>query len=79
MKHIALLGDSIFDNAAYVRGGPDVIKQLQVKMPEGWKATLKAVDGSMVHDVQRQLAKLPEPISKAARRCYSLDSQRGRE
>jgi len=26
MKHIVLLGDSIFDNAAYVAGGPEVIK-----------------------------------------------------
>ena len=29
MKHIVLLGDSIFDNAAYVGGGPDVIEQLR--------------------------------------------------
>ena len=29
MKHIVLLGDSIFDNAAYVAGGPDVVKQLR--------------------------------------------------
>lgn len=26
--HVVLLGDSIFDNAAYVRGGPDVVAQL---------------------------------------------------
>ena len=24
MKHVVLLGDSVFDNAAYVAGGPDV-------------------------------------------------------
>jgi hypothetical protein len=33
MNHIVLLGDSIFDNAAYVKGGPDVIRQLQAKDP----------------------------------------------
>ena len=27
MGHVVLLGDSIFDNAAYVRGGPDVIRR----------------------------------------------------
>jgi hypothetical protein len=29
MKHIVLLGDSIFDNGAYVNGGPDVVTQLK--------------------------------------------------
>jgi len=39
MGHILLVGDSIFDNKAYVNG-PDVINQLRAKLPEGWKATL---------------------------------------
>jgi len=30
MRHVVLLGDSIFDNAAYVHGGPDVVAQLPV-------------------------------------------------
>lgn len=60
MKHIVLLGDSIFDNAAYIGGGPDVIKQLQTKLPEGSKATLRAVDGNVIGHVQGQLKKLPE-------------------
>jgi hypothetical protein len=29
MPHIVLLGDSIFDNAPYTRGGPDVISQVR--------------------------------------------------
>jgi hypothetical protein len=58
LNHIVLLGDSIFDNGAYVQGGPDVIRQLQAKLPDGWSATLCAVDGSMVQNVQNQLAKL---------------------
>ena len=59
MKHIVLLGDSVFDNAAYVRGGADVITHLRGQVPAGWKATLKAVDGSVTQGVQRQLAALP--------------------
>lgn len=60
MTHIVLLGDSIFDNASYVKGGPAVIRQLQAKLPEGWNATLCAVDGSMVQDVHGQLSHLPK-------------------
>jgi lysophospholipase L1-like esterase len=63
MKHIILLGDSIFDNAAYVKGGPDVIHQLRAKLPVGWKATLNAVDGNVVQNVYSQLARLPREAS----------------
>lgn len=57
--HIALLGDSIFDNAAYVRGGPDVVTQLRGELPSGWRASLLAVDGAMIGSVARQLDGLP--------------------
>jgi len=60
MTHVVLLGDSVFDNAAYVRGGADVITHLRALAPEGWRATLAAVDGSVVGDVQGQLKKVPE-------------------
>ncbi|MBD0372080.1 MAG: SGNH/GDSL hydrolase family protein [Pyrinomonadaceae bacterium] len=63
MKHVILLGDSIFDNAAYVRGGPDVINQLQGQLSDEWRATLLAVDGSVVEDVHRQLQRLPADAS----------------
>jgi hypothetical protein len=63
MAHIVLLGDSIFDNAAYVRGGPDVVRQLRGKLPEGWQANLLAVDGHVTRDVPRQLARLPDEAS----------------
>jgi hypothetical protein len=59
MPHVVLLGDSIFDNAAYVRGGPDVVAQLREALPAGWEATLRAVDGAVTTDVERQLARLP--------------------
>ncbi|HEV2129986.1 MAG TPA: SGNH/GDSL hydrolase family protein [Longimicrobiaceae bacterium] len=55
MSHIVLLGDSIFDNAAYVAGGPDVIAQLRERLPAGWSATLRAVDGAVIRNVQSQL------------------------
>ena len=57
--HVVLLGDSIFDNAAYVRGGPDVVAQLGALLPAGWRATLAAVDGAVITDVPRQLARVP--------------------
>lgn len=60
MNHLVLLGDSTFDNASYVKGGPDVIRQLQAKLPDSWNATLRAVDGSMVQDVASQLSGLPK-------------------
>jgi hypothetical protein len=59
VTHVVLLGDSIFDNGAYVAGGPDVIAQLRPLLPPGWSATLCAVDGAIVDDVARQLARIP--------------------
>jgi lysophospholipase L1-like esterase len=59
MGHVLLLGDSIFDNAAYVRGGPDVVKQLQRRLPTDWRASLLAVDGAVTRGVAAQLARLP--------------------
>ena len=59
MKHVVLLGDSIFDNKAYVGDGPDVIKQLSAALPEGFTATLAARDGSTTADIETQLAAMP--------------------
>ncbi len=59
MIHVVLLGDSIFDNAAYVGGGPDVVRQLQGVLPAGCQATLSARDGARVRDVYGQLDRLP--------------------
>lgn len=64
MTHVVLLGDSIFDNGAYVRRGePDVVKQLQAKLPQGWTATLRAVDGAVTTGVLSQLSRLPSEAS----------------
>jgi lysophospholipase L1-like esterase len=59
MSHVVLLGDSIFDNAAYTRGGPDVIRQLREQLPAGWKAALRAVDGDITRYVKAQLVGVP--------------------
>jgi hypothetical protein len=64
MPHVVLLGDSIFDNAAYVPGEPDVVAQLRAILPPGWRATLCAIDGSMTRDVERQLRSVPTDASQ---------------
>ena len=60
MGHVVLLGDSVFDNAAYVAGGPDVVRQVRRRLPPGDGASLLAVDGSTMGDVRRQLLRVPE-------------------
>jgi hypothetical protein len=59
MGHIILLGDSIFDNGVYVPGHPDVVKQLCGVLPEGWTASLLAVDGAVTRSVPSQLTRIP--------------------
>jgi hypothetical protein len=59
MQHVVLLGDSIFANAAYVGGGPDVVAQVRQKIPSGWRATLEAVDGATIANIGEQLEGMP--------------------
>jgi hypothetical protein len=59
MKHVVLLGDSIFDNKAYVGDGPDVTRQVSEALPSGWTATLAALDGSITSDIKGQLTTMP--------------------
>jgi hypothetical protein len=59
MGHVILLGDSVFDNAAYIGSGPDVIAQLRERLPNAWRASLLAVDGSVVADLGKQVARIP--------------------
>jgi hypothetical protein len=63
MGHVVLLGDSILDNGAYVRGGPDVVRQLRSKLPVNWDASLLALDGAVTREVRGQLARLPAGAS----------------
>jgi hypothetical protein len=59
LTHIVLLGDSILDNVAYTKGGPEVIAQVRELIPNGWSATLLAVDGSTTEEVPTQVLRLP--------------------
>ncbi|MGH1344802.1 MAG: SGNH/GDSL hydrolase family protein [Nannocystales bacterium] len=68
MTSIALLGDSILDNKAYVGAGPDVAAQLRAVMggpddPDRWRVTLCAVDGTTTQDVGAQLARVPDHVT----------------
>ena len=59
MSHVVLLGDSIFDNARYVPDRPPVIDQLRGSLQPEWRASLLAIDGSVIDDVTRQITRLP--------------------
>jgi hypothetical protein len=63
MSHVVLLGDSIFDNAAYTGRDPDVITHVRSILPAPWKATLCAVDGSTTAGLPAQLPRVPEDAS----------------
>jgi hypothetical protein len=64
-EHIVLLGDSIFDNAAYTQGLPDVATHLHGLLTEGCKASLLAVDGSTTAELGDQLADLEPSVTRA--------------
>ena len=75
MYHVVLLGDSIFDNAAYVAPGePDVVRQVRARLPENSKATLLAVDGSRLAGVARQLAAVPADATHLVLSCGGNDA-----
>jgi hypothetical protein len=59
MAHVVLLGDSIFDNAQYTGGGPDVASQGRNLLPPGWAVSLLAVDGSTTANIPDQVRRLP--------------------
>ena len=59
MEHIVLLGDSVFDNKAYVGEAPDVVGHLRHMLPRDWRATLCAVDGATTADIGTQISKVP--------------------
>ena len=60
MPHLVLLGDSIFDNALYTSGGPDVVSQVRSSLPTGWVVSLLAVDGSTTLNIPGQMKLLPK-------------------
>ncbi len=58
MPHIVLLGDPVFDNISYTQGAPDVVAQLCATLPEGWHASLSAIDGSTASDIEPHLVSI---------------------
>jgi hypothetical protein len=64
MNNVVLLGDSIFDNHAYVHAGPAVIDHVRRGLPTGWQATLLARDGAMTPGVVNQLDQVPSNASQ---------------
>jgi hypothetical protein len=61
--HIALLGDSIFDNRAYTAGAPDVVTHLRALLPPEWRASLLAVDGATSRDLPDQIPRVPAEVT----------------
>jgi hypothetical protein len=59
MGHVVLLGDSIFDNGAYIAGAADVVSHLRSLLPRMWKATLGAVDGATAGRLRAQVDRVP--------------------
>lgn len=57
--HIALLGDSAFDNRAYTGSEPDVLGHLQAILSPPWTASRLAVDGTTTADVGGQVRAVP--------------------
>ena len=60
MGSVTLLGDSILDNGAYVGAGKDVAAHLRAVLPEAWRVTLCAIDGTTTENLGRQLDRVPE-------------------
>jgi hypothetical protein len=61
--HVALLGDSIFDNAAYTSGAPDVAGHLRTLVAPGWEVSLLARDGATVAGLESQLERVSDDTS----------------
>ncbi len=64
--HVALLGDSIFDNGAYTNGLPDVGSHLRAIVKDRAIVTMLAVDGTTTGDLSRQVGRLPVGVTHAA-------------
>jgi lysophospholipase L1-like esterase len=58
-RTLALLGDSILDNAPYTRPRPDTTRHLRELLAPEWTVTRVARDGAVIADVRAQLSELP--------------------
>jgi hypothetical protein len=62
--HVALLGDSLFDNGRYAKPQPDVVAHLRSFLPPSWRTTLLAVDGSTCRDLIGQLVRVEPDVTE---------------
>jgi hypothetical protein len=77
VSHVVLLGDSIFDNGAYVEAGePDVARQLATSLDGRMRVSLQAVDGSTTRDLPGQIANLPADATHLIVSCGGNDALR---
>ena len=65
-KHLVLLGDSVFDNQAYVARGRAVVDHLRRTLPPSDRVTLLAMDGDGSQDIPDQLRRLPPDTTHLA-------------
>ena len=65
-KHLVLLGDSVFDNHAYVAQGRAVVHHLGRMLPPDDRVSLLAVDGDVSQNIPGQLQKLPSDVTHLA-------------
>jgi hypothetical protein len=65
-SRVVLLGDSIFANAAYTHGEPDVLAHLRRVLPPDWRATLCAVRFGDTPHAALQTARNPGPFTATA-------------
>ena len=71
--HIILIGDSIFDNAPYVKPGAAVSDQL-AEVAKDARVTLLAVDGDVTTDVENQLVDFPPTATQLFVSCGGNDA-----
>lgn len=76
MNHVVLFGDSIFDNARYVPNELPLIEQVRHILPDGWSATLLALDGAVTQDVLKQVVRMPADATHSVVSCGGNDALR---
>ncbi|MBA4342441.1 MAG: lipase [Methylibium sp.] len=62
-SEIVLIGDSVFDNTAYVPYGRTVEQQLREQIPSSVGLTCLAEDGATISDIAGQLLRVPSHAS----------------
>ena len=62
--HVALLGDSIFDNGSFTGGQPDVAACLRTLLPAGSSVSLLAKDGATTASFAPQAAAITTAMSQ---------------